>query len=323
MGVIFSIKLHKSRLKPIVTTVHSRPLHPVIRLFVITVFNRCTVDFSPHLNQIWWCGENWLKVVEKAKKKKTNWQFLVYFLECLLVITCINIIFLVCACRRWKVTEEKKGDKMTRPTHRLTKAATARGPSRSRLTSRTAAAATISTRRKHRRISGLMLLRRTMPNTTSLPQLSSKRWRGRRWTIRLTTRTRSGAGSRRWRTTWSSSSRGRSLSGPSLLLAWVRPLNWWVTFFYYRRFQTLFKSKQQRSQRLNRWKIIIMFGLCHCFENVNNHQFGLIVWLDQCLIPFAYPPITYSWTLPLILDHSYLVGKLTSSKIADTKMSGF
>ncbi len=37
----------------------------------------------------------------------------------------------------------------------------------------------------------------------------------------------------------------------------------------------------------------------------------------------AYPPITYSWTVPLILDHSYLVGKLTSSKIADTKVSGF
>jgi hypothetical protein len=36
-----------------------------------------------------------------------------------------------------------------------------------------------------------------------------------------------------------------------------------------------------------------------------------------------YPPITYYWTVPLILDHSYLVGKLTRSKIADTKMSGF
>jgi hypothetical protein len=35
------------------------------------------------------------------------------------------------------------------------------------------------------------------------------------------------------------------------------------------------------------------------------------------------PPITYYWTLPLILDYSYLVGKLTSSKIADTKVSGF
>ncbi len=33
--------------------------------------------------------------------------------------------------------------------------------------------------------------------------------------------------------------------------------------------------------------------------------------------------IAYSWTVPLILDHSYLVGKITSSKIADTKVSGF
>jgi hypothetical protein len=36
-----------------------------------------------------------------------------------------------------------------------------------------------------------------------------------------------------------------------------------------------------------------------------------------------YHPITYYWTVSLILDHSYLVGKSTSSKIADTKMSGF
>jgi hypothetical protein len=38
---------------------------------------------------------------------------------------------------------------------------------------------------------------------------------------------------------------------------------------------------------------------------------------------FRYHPITYYWTVPLILDHSYLVGKLTNSKIADTKVSGF
>jgi hypothetical protein len=31
-----------------------------------------------------------------------------------------------------------------------------------------------------------------------------------------------------------------------------------------------------------------------------------------------YPPITYYWTVPLILDHSYLVGNLTNLKIAET-----
>ncbi len=35
------------------------------------------------------------------------------------------------------------------------------------------------------------------------------------------------------------------------------------------------------------------------------------------------PPITYYWTVPLILDHSNLDGKSTSSKTADTKVSGF
>jgi hypothetical protein len=38
---------------------------------------------------------------------------------------------------------------------------------------------------------------------------------------------------------------------------------------------------------------------------------------------YIYPLITYYWTVPLIVDHSYLVGKLTSSKIADAKVSGF
>jgi hypothetical protein len=33
-----------------------------------------------------------------------------------------------------------------------------------------------------------------------------------------------------------------------------------------------------------------------------------------------YPQITYYWTVPLILDHLYLVRKLTSLKIADTKV---
>jgi hypothetical protein len=32
-----------------------------------------------------------------------------------------------------------------------------------------------------------------------------------------------------------------------------------------------------------------------------------------------YHPIIYYWTLPLIMDHSYLVGNLTYSKIAETK----
>ncbi len=40
-------------------------------------------------------------------------------------------------------------------------------------------------------------------------------------------------------------------------------------------------------------------------------------------IRIKYPPITYYWTVPLILDHSYPVGKLSSSKIADTNVSGF
>jgi hypothetical protein len=37
------------------------------------------------------------------------------------------------------------------------------------------------------------------------------------------------------------------------------------------------------------------------------------------LITQIYPTFTYYWTCLLILDHSYLVGNSTNSKIAETK----
>ncbi len=45
--------------------------------------------------------------------------------------------------------------------------------------------------------------------------------------------------------------------------------------------------------------------------------------LMECKFLLIYPPIAYYWTVPLILDHLYLVGKVTSSEIADTRVSGF
>jgi hypothetical protein len=36
----------------------------------------------------------------------------------------------------------------------------------------------------------------------------------------------------------------------------------------------------------------------------------------------CYPTITYYWTVPLILDRSYLVGNLENSNIAETKALG-
>jgi hypothetical protein len=47
--------------------------------------------------------------------------------------------------------------------------------------------------------------------------------------------------------------------------------------------------------------------------------------LDRCNkvqrdeVKNEYPPITYYWTGLLILDHSYIVGNLTNSKVAETK----
>jgi hypothetical protein len=49
--------------------------------------------------------------------------------------------------------------------------------------------------------------------------------------------------------------------------------------------------------------------------HVDRHRGQTATWL--------VPPITYYRTVSLILDHSYLVGKSTSSKIADRNVSGF
>jgi hypothetical protein len=51
--------------------------------------------------------------------------------------------------------------------------------------------------------------------------------------------------------------------------------------------------------------------------------FAITFYGSILIPPVNYSPITYYWTVPLILDHSYLVGRSTSSKIAETKVSGF
>jgi hypothetical protein len=45
----------------------------------------------------------------------------------------------------------------------------------------------------------------------------------------------------------------------------------------------------------------------------------LVLVSTKNTVPHPLPPITHYWTGLLILDHSYLVGNLTNSKIAETK----
>jgi hypothetical protein len=49
-------------------------------------------------------------------------------------------------------------------------------------------------------------------------------------------------------------------------------------------------------------------SLQECFPDVN---FVFRIETDPGDESFLFLPITYHWTVPLILDHSYLVGKLT------------
>jgi hypothetical protein len=68
----------------------------------------------------------------------------------------------------------------------------------------------------------------------------------------------------------------------------------------------------------------ITWFMLACFA-VLKHPHSAIMMSSSITVErvFQYPPITYYWTVPLILDHSYFVRKSTSSKIADTKVSGF
>jgi hypothetical protein len=45
-------------------------------------------------------------------------------------------------------------------------------------------------------------------------------------------------------------------------------------------------------------------------------------WQSHYSEIFSNPPITHYWTVPLIVDHSNLVEKSTSSKIGDEKIGG-
>jgi hypothetical protein len=65
--------------------------------------------------------------------------------------------------------------------------------------------------------------------------------------------------------------------------------------------------------------------ICSLFRGVAAIDYGHEddEYINESIWRYWYPPITYYWTVPLILDHSYLVGILTSSKIADAKVSGF
>jgi hypothetical protein len=57
------------------------------------------------------------------------------------------------------------------------------------------------------------------------------------------------------------------------------------------------------------------------FLILENYFNFILIYFLLLIFAYYYPPITYYWTVPLILDHSYVVGKLTSSKIVDTKVS--
>jgi hypothetical protein len=58
-----------------------------------------------------------------------------------------------------------------------------------------------------------------------------------------------------------------------------------------------------------------MLFRCPPLSHLPYLNFQLLEWLKQ----WIYSTITYYWTLPLILDHSYLIGNFTNSKIAETK----
>jgi hypothetical protein len=83
----------------------------------------------------------------------------------------------------------------------------------------------------------------------------------------------------------------------------------------------LIKPLIRRWRKLARWLGWSCYFLSPRCSSSPSGFFWSVCFL--CRDTNQYLPITYYWTVPLILDHSYLVGKLTSSKIADTIVTGF
>jgi hypothetical protein len=81
----------------------------------------------------------------------------------------------------------------------------------------------------------------------------------------------------------------------------------------------------------NNWKYLLTSGFLDSpqfWENVKEH-IKILLWWNGWTKRFynaltcetyRYSPITYYWTGLLMLDHSYLVGNLTNSKVAETKV---
>jgi hypothetical protein len=79
-------------------------------------------------------------------------------------------------------------------------------------------------------------------------------------------------------------------------------------------------EQEPRGLRLmSRYPLGIVGMVLVCHLNVK----GSIPTLTMIFLHVCYPRITYYWTVPLILGHSYVGGKLTRSNILDTKVSGF
>ncbi len=78
------------------------------------------------------------------------------------------------------------------------------------------------------------------------------------------------------------------------------------------------RSVQLKHTRLDhdsRFVLLIIPQITSIHSNYNSES-----KISQGIINLEYyPTITYYWTVSLKLDHSYLVGNLTNSKIAETK----
>jgi hypothetical protein len=66
------------------------------------------------------------------------------------------------------------------------------------------------------------------------------------------------------------------------------------------------------TEELEEFVAVLEYSLPEFFRGAQKQMFE-----GECRT--RYPPITYYWTVPLILDHSCLVGNWTISKIAETK----
>jgi hypothetical protein len=106
-------------------------------------------------------------------------------------------------------------------------------------------------------------------------------------------------------------------AGPVVQVQHLQVYNLWTVELFTNELFTNDQKNNEDSQTEN-WAGVLWWEHSYILVPITSPAFD-----ETAHVHYYCVPITYYYTVPRIFDHWYLVGKSTSSKIADTNVSGF